>query len=191
MSTLLDRAKGQAQSAKASVAPAGRRTLAFADADSKVDQALTKPPADAIPLLWQAAAAFKNVEVPVGPTPGPGPGPSEEEADRRTIDNVLAAYVEAYKGLDPLAIARIDPSTPIAVARRQLNGVTRYSLALENMKYSIGKDDATVTCVKRIEAVLLGGQADRRTIPTTFTLRRSGGGTWSIIRVAAQSTSGG
>ena len=57
-----NRAQSQAQAARDAVPGAARGSAAYKDATEKMTQATTKAAVDAIPLLWEAATAFRNVQ---------------------------------------------------------------------------------------------------------------------------------
>jgi ketosteroid isomerase-like protein len=97
------------------------------------------------------------------------------------VREVLAQFSNGYQRLDAAAVRRLWPGAP-ATLRESFADMRSYQLTFENMQISVRGDTATVTTVRRIKAQPQAGRLQETNAPTTFTLRRAGGG-WVIDSV--------
>jgi hypothetical protein len=136
----------------------------------QVEGPVTPPPPQVQAPLPQAATQ---------PTAAPAqPDPARDEA---AVREVLAQFSAGYQRLDAAAVRRLWPGAP-ATLQQSFADARSYQLTFENTQISVRGDTATVTTVRRIRAQPKAGRPQEMAAPTTFTLRRAGGG-WVIESV--------
>ncbi len=140
------------------------------------DPTATRPPTDAIPLLWQAATGFKNALTMSPPPPPPPPPPPSREKE---IEQLLDRYVAAFRARDHVAVAQLDPSRSADAWKRYFGNLKILEVALDDKKTSIDGDSATATFTRRLVATTIFGEKLTPRVPVTLNLRRSAN-VWSV-----------
>jgi hypothetical protein len=167
--------------------PQARTPPAIAQAPSATPPGVVSAPPATVISESPVIATGLPPESPVRTSPAPPASrPSVVDtraADEQAIHSVLNQYQAAYSALDAGAVSQLVSSLSVAQLRQQFGQLKSYNVTVADRRIEIQGDRATVTSTREIAAITkLANQQERRSIPTTFLLRRSSS-SWVIESV--------
>lgn len=122
------------------------------------------------------ASAPPSVPVPVPPD------------DAKLVQQALQRYRSAYEGLDARSARAVWPAVNEAALARAFGGLESQALVFDACDVSVRGDAANAVCRGTARYVPKVGSREPRIEPRTwnFTLRKSGGGAWTIESARAE-----